>query len=226
MKQSVCVILLLGSSMVAKKDSLKKYHEKRDFKKTAEPRGTLPSSPRLRRTRRRAHGELMFVVQKHDASHLHYDFRLEVDGVLVSWAVPKGFSFDPSVKHLAIQTEDHPYEYGSFEGIIPQGEYGGGTVMLWDTGTYTNIKEKDGKLVPMDECLKRGTVEIELHGKRLKGAFALIKMRGRGEKQWLMIKMDDTYADRERTKLPKSWDRSVTTKRTMKQIAAEKERYE
>lgn len=219
MKHSVCVILLLGSSMVAKKDSLKKYHEKRDFKKTAEPKGTIKKTKKKK-------GELLFVVQKHAASHLHYDFRIEVNGVLVSWAIPKGFSFDPSVKHLAVQTEDHPYEYGSFEGIIPQGEYGGGTVMLWDTGTYTNIKEKDGKLVPMDECLTKGSVEIELHGKRLKGAFALIKMRGRGENQWLMIKMDDTYADRERTELPKSWDRSVTTKRTMKQIAADKERYE
>lgn len=212
MKHIICVILLVGSSMVAKKDSLKKYHEKRDFRKTAEPKGTIKKTKKEK-------GKLLFVVQKHAASHLHYDFRIEVDGVLVSWAVPKGFSFDPSVKHLAVQTEDHPYEYGSFEGIIPQGEYGGGTVMLWDTGTYTNIKEKDGKLVPMDECLAKGSVEIELHGKRLKGAFALIKMHGRGENQWLMIKVDDKYADRERTELPKSWDRSVTTKRTMKQIA-------
>lgn len=213
---SILFLLLIGVVVEAKKRSLKKYHAKRHFEKTSEPKGKLKKEGK----------KLLFVVQKHAASHLHYDFRIEVGGVLVSWAVPKGFSFDPSVKHLAVQTEDHPYEYGSFEGIIPQGEYGGGTVMLWDTGTYINIKEKDGKLIPMDECLGRGTVEIELHGKRLKGGFALIKMRGRGKNQWLMIKMNDKYADRERTELPKSWDRSVTTKRTMKQIAAEGERYE
>lgn len=207
----VCVVW--GASMVAeKKRSLKTYQTKRNFEKTKEPSG---------KTQKKKSEKLLFVVQKHAASHLHYDLRLEVGGVLVSWAVPKGFSLDPAVKHLAVQTEDHPYEYAKFEGTIPHGEYGGGTVMVWDIGTYQNIKEKDGKLIPMEQCLENGSVEFELAGKKLKGAFALVKMRGRGPNQWLLIKMDDKYANRTRATLPKSWDKSALTKRTMNQIAKE-----
>lgn len=209
----VMICGLQGVGMEAKKkNALKTYQEKRNFKKSKEPEGAA---------KKKQGKEPLFVVQKHAASHLHYDLRLEVDGVLVSWAVPKGFSLDPSVKHLAVQTEDHPYDYAEFEGTIPQGEYGGGTVMVWDIGTYQNIKEKDGKLVPMDKCLEHGTVEVALAGKKLKGGFALIKMHGRGPNQWLLIKMDDEYANRKRATLPKSWDKSALTKRTMKQIAQE-----
>jgi DNA ligase D-like protein (predicted 3'-phosphoesterase) len=188
------------------KRSLKEYQSKRNFKKTKEPKGAVGGS----RSR-------MFVVQKHDASHLHYDFRLSIDGVLVSWAVPKGPSVNPSDKRLAIMTEDHPLHYGKFEGTIPEGEYGGGTVMLWDTGTYRNIKKKDGKLVPMDVCLKNGQIEIVLSGERLQGAFALV--RTPRDKQWLLIKMKDEFASKKN--LVKSETKSAVTGRTMKEIAAE-----
>jgi len=188
------------------KRSLKEYQSRRDFKKTKEPKGEVTGS----RSR-------MFVVQKHDASHLHYDFRLSIDGVLVSWAVPKGPSLNPRDKRLAIMTEDHPLRYGKFEGTIPEGEYGGGTVMIWDTGSYRNIKKKDGKLVPMDVCLEDGQIEIILDGERLQGAFALVRT-GR-EKQWLLIKMKDEYASRK--SLVKSETTSAVTGRTMKEIAAE-----
>src|SRR6516162_11010697 len=117
---------------------LEEYHKKRNFRVTKEPQGSL----------RRRSGSAIFVVQKHDASHLHYDFRLEIDEVLVSWAVPKGIPTKKE-KHLAIMTEDHPMDYARFEGTIPQGEYGGGTVMVWDIGTFKNIKTKNGKLVPI-----------------------------------------------------------------------------
>ncbi|KKP35858.1 MAG: ligase D, 3'-phosphoesterase domain protein [candidate division TM6 bacterium GW2011_GWF2_32_72] len=135
----------------------------------------------------------IFVIQKHDATTLHYDFRLEIDGVLKSWAVPKGPSTDPSQKHLAIMTEDHKMSWAKFEGIIPEGEYGAGTVMIWDYGTYKNIKEKDGKLVPMEQCLENGRIEIWLDGEKLKGSYALIRMQD--NKNWLLIKMKDEFTD-------------------------------
>jgi len=141
---------------------------------------------------------LRFVVQQHDATHMHYDFRLEINGVLVSWAVPKGPSMDPSVKRLALQTPDHALEYGSFEGILPEGSYGAGPVLLWDEGTYESIKEVDGKVLTPAQSLEMGTLEFKLHGKKLRGNFALIKtkgMRGHSSKnQWLFIKMHDEYA--------------------------------
>src|SRR6201996_5459326 len=135
--------------------SLDRYREKRDFKVTPEPKGATRKKPASRPA-------LSFVVQKHQASHLHYDFRLEWNGVLVSWAIPKGPSLDPSVKRLAMAVEDHPVEYGGFEGAIPEGQYGGGTVMVWDRGTWTP-EEPD-----VDASLRRGEIKFTLHGSKLK----------------------------------------------------------
>jgi DNA ligase D-like protein (predicted 3'-phosphoesterase) len=138
----------------------------------------------------------VFVVQKHDASHLHYDFRLEIAGVLKSWAVPKGPSMNPSDKRLAVETEDHPLEYASFEGIIPEGEYGAGTVIVWDTGQYYNLKlYEDGSEVPMEKTYDEGRIEIWMEGEKLRGGFALVLTRLAGrQKQWMLIKMRDKLA--------------------------------
>jgi bifunctional non-homologous end joining protein LigD len=151
--------------------SLVKYAQKRDFKKTAEPIAG--------RSKDKDH--LMFVIQKHDASRLHYDFRLEMDGVLKSWAVPKGPSTDPKTKRLAMMVEDHPFDYRNFEGIIPQGQYGGGTVIVWDEGTYEPIEEIKGKKAQEKYLLaqlKSGSLKIKLHGKKLEGEYALVKTHG------------------------------------------------
>ena len=152
------------------KDALKKYRLRRDFRRTNEPAGGKKKSGK----------KPIFVIQKHKASTLHYDFRLEVQGVLRSWAVPKGPSTNPKDKRLAVPTEDHPLEYADFEGVIPEGEYGAGTVLVWDTGTYRNLKKKEGEEVPMEKCLKQGQVEIWLEGRKLKGGYALIRT-GRGK---------------------------------------------
>lgn len=163
------------------------YNQKRDFSKTAEPKAGKPKDT----------AQLHFVIQKHDASRLHYDFRLEMEGVLKSWAVPKGPSTDPKVKRLAMMVEDHPYDYKDFEGIIPKGEYGGGTVMVWDEGTYEPIEEIKGKKAQdkhLRKQLKEGSLKIKLHGKKLKGEFALVKTHGMGENGWLLIKHKDDYA--------------------------------
>ncbi len=167
---------------------LDKYNSKRDFKKTKEPKGRKKPSE----------GELQFVVQKHAASRLHYDFRLEINGVLVSWAVPKGPSANPSDKRLAIQTEDHPMDYIDFEGIIPQGEYGGGTVIVWDRGTYhaegNNDVSKDNRL--MKKQLKEGAIKVILKGEKLHGAWHMVLMKGEEEaRQWLLMKSKDEFAD-------------------------------
>jgi bifunctional non-homologous end joining protein LigD len=157
--------------------ALEEYKKKRDFKKTAEPKGKVH--------KKEGHS---FVVQKHDASRLHYDFRIELDGVLKSWAVPKGPSFDPADKRLAMHVEDHPLEYGGFEGTIPKGEYGGGTVMLWDRGEW----EADGDLRAM---YHKGSMKFRLHGEKLRGGWALVRMGGnRGENSWLLIKEKDDEA--------------------------------
>lgn len=200
---------MLGS--MEETDSLEAYRRKRDFRKTPEPSG-----------KRKPGGKApIFVIQKHDASRLHYDFRIEIDGVLKSWAVPKGPSVNPVEKRLAVQTEDHPIEYAGFEGTIPEGEYGAGTVMVWDTGTYENIKEKDGKKVPMGKSIEQGHITIWLDGKKLKGGYALVRT-GKGEKaRWLLIKMRDDYADAGRNPVS-SQPKSALTGRTLKQI----ERYE
>jgi bifunctional non-homologous end joining protein LigD len=167
--------------------SLKEYNNKRDFKKTSEPK----SGKSLDKSK------LQFVIQKHDASRLHYDFRLEMEGVLKSWAVPKGPSTDPKTKRLAMMVEDHPFDYKDFEGLIPKGEYGGGTVIVWDQGTYEPIEKIKGKKAQekhLLEQLKSGSVKIVLHGEKLNGEFALVKTHGMGENGWLLIKHKDEFA--------------------------------
>ena len=167
--------------------SLEKYVKKRDFAKTSEPKaGQSKDKDKLR-----------FVIQKHNASRLHYDFRLEMEGVLKSWAVPKGPSTDPKTKRLAMMVEDHPYDYRLFEGIIPQGEYGGGTVIVWDEGTYEPIDEIKGKKAQEKHLLKQlhdGSLKIKLQGQRLEGEYALVKTNGMGENGWLLIKHKDDFA--------------------------------
>src|SRR6185369_13182977 len=158
---------------------LETYRRKRDFGKTPEPKGT----PRRKRGRGRS-----FVIQKHAASRMHHDFRLELDGVLKSWAVPKGPPLEPRGQALAVEVEDHPIEYGSFEGVIPKGEYGGGTVMLWDRGTWR--PEGDARA-----GLKAGKLDFVLEGERLRGRWSLVRMGGRagedGKENWLLIKRSD-----------------------------------
>jgi DNA ligase D-like protein (predicted 3'-phosphoesterase) len=153
---------------------------------------------------------------------MHFDFRIEVDGVLKSWAVPKGPSTDSSEKRLAVATEDHPLEYADFEGVIPEGEYGAGTVIVWDAGPYKNITEDDnGKEVPIAKALKRGIAEIWLEGKKLRGGYALVHSKVRGnEKSWLLVKMKDDAADARRN--PVSTEpKSVLSGRTLKQVRQE-----
>ncbi|MBD3167935.1 MAG: DNA ligase [candidate division Zixibacteria bacterium] len=194
---------------MSKKDSLKEYRKKRDFKSTSEPTGK----------KKKSSDKPIFVIQKHDASNLHYDFRLEIDGVLKSWAIPKGPSMDPRDKRLAILTEDHPIGYAEFEGVIPEEEYGGGTVMIWDRGTYENIKGEndDEEKVKVIKAYKNGHLTVFLHGDKLEGGYALIKTkRGKGD-QWLLIKMDDEYADARRNPVS-SQPKSAVSGRTIKQI--------
>jgi bifunctional non-homologous end joining protein LigD len=165
---------------------LTKYREKRDFAHTPEPSG----APKPRRDGKEAR---IYVVQKHRASQLHYDFRLEFGGVLLSWAIPKGPSLDPSVKRLAMRVEDHPLEYAGFEGVIPEGEYGGGTVMVWDKGTWN--PESDNAV----EALHKGDLKFTLHGKKLRGSWVLVRTRGfagRSDKSWLLIKHRDRFASK------------------------------
>lgn len=166
--------------------TLSKYNQKRNFNDTAEPKGQIG----------RSENELVFVIQKHAASHLHYDFRLEMDGVLKSWAVPKGPSLDPEVKRLAMMVEDHPYSYKDFEGTIPEGNYGAGNVIVWDNGTYLPADDNykgtaENKLLA---DLKKGHLSFTLKGKKLKGNFSLVQLKGKQENAWLLIKKEDKYA--------------------------------
>lgn len=207
-----------GSSKRGARPKLTEYRQKRDFTRTREPKGDeVARSKRI--------GRLRFVIQKHAASQLHFDLRLELDGVMKSWAVPKGPSLDPSVKRLAMQVEDHPIDYNTFEGTIPKGEYGGGTVLLWDRGTYSS----DTAASPGDEedavreGLRRGDLKITFHGKRLHGAFALIRMKfardGSSSKpQWLLIKHRDEFAT-DQDVVSENMT-SVDTNRTMEEIAS------
>ena len=192
--------------------SLKKYRSKRDFSVTGEPEG----SARQNGSSNEVPAELLYVIQKHQATNLHYDFRLEWRGVLLSWAIPKGPSLDPSVKRLAARVEDHPVEYGGFEGSIPEGEYGGGTVMLWDRGTWTP------EVPDVDEALRKGELKFTLNGKKLKGSWVLVRTKGYGgskKESWLLIKHRDRYASTDDVleKKPKS----VVSNRLMAEIARE-----
>jgi bifunctional non-homologous end joining protein LigD len=162
---------------------LEEYREKRKFKITPEPSGKPQKAA--------SDGPWIYVIQKHRATQLHYDFRLEHNGVLLSWAVPKGPSPDPSVKRLAMQVEDHPLEYAEFEGVIPEGEYGGGTVMVWDKGEWSPESED------VDAALKKGDFKFTLNGKKLHGSWVLVRTRGFGskaDKSWLLIKHRDKFA--------------------------------
>jgi bifunctional non-homologous end joining protein LigD len=184
--------------------ALEEYSAKRRFSSTPEP---PPSGMEGKQHANR------FCVQRHDATRLHYDFRLEMDGVLKSWAIPKGPVLDPALKHLAAQVEDHPVEYGDFEGTIPEGNYGAGSVMLWDRGTYELLGSTSGA-----DQLARGDLKFRLSGEKLKGEFALVRMKGRGKgKDWLLIKKRDEFA------VP-GWDveqyaSSVLSGRTQEEIA-------
>jgi len=186
---------------------LKEYREKRNFDVTAEPKGARSST--------KSPSELLYVIQKHQASQLHYDFRLEWRGVLLSWAVPKGPSLDPSVKRLATSVEDHPLEYGNFEGVIPEGEYGGGTVMLWDRGAWTP-DDPD-----VDAALEKGELKFTLSGKKLRGSWVLVRTKlgygGSKKPQWLLIKHRDRYASTDDILVEEP--RSVLTKRLLSEIA-------
>lgn len=195
---------------ILRRVSLKEYWKKRDFAITPEPKGTEKKSS----------SELRFVVQKHAASHLHYDFRLEIGGVMVSWSVPKGPSLDPEIKRLAMQTEDHPLDYADFEGVIPQGEYGGGTVVIWDQGTWRPLED------PV-RAMKKGKMSFVLEGEKLTGEWAIWRTRGRTERDanrsWLLRKKDDDAAQ-PGSDIAAERPESVTTGRTIEQVAKDADR--
>src|SRR5277367_3492228 len=197
---------------------LREYRAKRDFRVTAEPKPKAQKVPR-----KSTKGAPLFVVQKHAASHLHYDFRLELDGVLKSWAVPKGPSLDPAEKRLAVHVEDHPLEYGGFEGVIPERQYGAGTALIWDLGTWTPLDPDP------EAAYAKGNLKFLLDGEKLHGKWALVRMggkhAGRNGENWLLIKERDAAA------LPQSGDaivvdkpRSVATGRALEEIAADRDR--
>ena len=166
--------------------SLQKYNKKRNFEETAEPSGKVKSSE----------SKLIFVVQRHKASRLHYDFRLELDGVLKSWAVPKGPSMNPKDKRLAMMVEDHPYDYKDFSGVIPEGNYGAGIVEIWDKGTYADIENSETETAEknLKKGIKKGDFKFQLFGKKLKGEFVLVKLKNNEDNSWLLIKHRDKYA--------------------------------
>src|SRR5262245_16018072 len=187
--------------------SLSLYKKKRSFNETPEPKGKKKSSGRT----------LKFVVQKHDATSLHYDFRLEMEGVLKSWAVPKGPSLNPQDKRLAMMVEDHPYDYRTFEGIIPEGNYGAGTVIVWDEGTYEALdggtkKEQQRTLL---QQLKKDSLKFRMHGSTLKGEFELVKLKNSEDNAWLLIKHRDEYANE--TDITKK-DKSVISGKTLDNV--------
>ncbi|WP_151484434.1 DNA polymerase ligase N-terminal domain-containing protein [Streptomyces albicerus] len=198
---------------MADKSALRAYRGKRDFDRTAEPRG-----------RDGSHGdEPRFVVQIHDASTMHFDFRLQVDNVLKSWSIPKGPSADPHDKRLAMPTEDHPLEYEEFEGVIPEGEYGGGTVIVWDHGTYRPLShDRRGRPVPFGESLERGHATFWLDGSKLHGGYALTRFREGKDEAWLLVKTDDERArSGDRGTPDPRRARSVRSGRTLRQVAGQ-----
>jgi DNA ligase D-like protein (predicted 3'-phosphoesterase) len=183
---------------------LDRYRSKRDFRRTGEPSG--------RGLRRQTRGEPRFVIQKHAASSLHYDFRLEVGGVLKSWAVPKGPSTDPREKRLAVEVEDHPLEYADFEGVIGSG-YGAGRVIAWDAGIYHSLADS-----PVEEALEKGHLSVWLEGKKLRGGWTLQRTRGGPKPQWLLIKRRDEGADARRNPVS-TQPESVRSGRTVEELA-------
>src|SRR5437867_8117349 len=190
-------------------DLLKKYREMRKFGETPEPAGGKPRKSKLP----------MFVIQKHHASRLHYDFRLEMEGVLKSWAVPKGPSYDPAAKRMAMMTEDHPYDYGSFEGVIPEGNYGAGNVIIWDTGKWEFIEPGDDPV----KAVRDGKLTFRLYGKKMFGEWALVRIKGRSPKgnEWLLIKHRDKYAN-PNVDVTEVAPRSIISNLDVDEIGAEK----
>lgn len=193
---------------MATKERLEDYRAKRDVRRSGEPTGRAG----------RGSGRRGFVIQRHNASNLHFDFRLQIGDALASWSLPKGPSTDPSDKRLAIRTEDHPLEYADFEGRIPAGEYGAGTVVVWDTGTFRNQTEHRGKTVELDDALERGHLTVWLEGHKLRGGYALTRTRWHGrDDQWLLVKRDDEGADRRR-KPARTQPESVLSGRTNEEL--------
>ena len=189
-------------------DLLKKYRSMRNFGATPEPSGGKPKKSRLP----------IFVIQKHAATRLHYDFRLEMEGVLKSWAIPKGPSYDPTVKRLAMMTEDHPYDYASFEGVIPAGNYGGGNVIIWDNGTW-ELTEPDDPV----RGIKEGKLAFRMYGKKMFGEWALVKIKGRpGSKgnEWLLLKHRDEFANAD-VDVTEVAPRSIISDKTLEEFGAE-----
>jgi DNA ligase D-like protein (predicted 3'-phosphoesterase) len=199
---------------VAERNGLRDYHHKRDFGRTGEPRGQASGTD----------AEPRFVVQIHDASTMHFDFRLQVGDVLKSWSVPKGPSDDPHDKRLAVPTEDHPLEYEEFEGVIPEGEYGGGTVIVWDHGVYEPLShDRKGRSVDFEEYLEHGHARFRLKGSKLHGEYALTRFRGEqdeGREAWLLVKAGGAGSGGHGTPDPRR-ARSVTSGRTLAQVAAD-----
>ncbi|MDX1646683.1 MAG: DNA polymerase ligase N-terminal domain-containing protein [Longimicrobiales bacterium] len=199
---------------MSREEPLKEYLEKRDFERTPEPEGGGEDHPRA---------APIFVIQEHDASTHHFDVRLQVGDVLRSWAVPKGPSTDPSEKRLAVPTEDHPLEYAEFEGVIPEDEYGGGRVIVWDAGRYTNLKsDEDGTPVPVEDQLDDGHATVWLHGEKIRGGYAFVRTDMGDEERWLMVKMDDEEADARR-KPVSTEPESVISGRTLGEVSGERE---
>ncbi len=193
-------------------DALDRYRSRRDFRRTPEPKGEPV---------KRGSGDPRFVIQEHQASTHHFDFRLEVDGVLKSWAVPKGPSTDPRDKRLAVPTEDHPMDYAGFEGVIPEDEYGGGAVIVWDHGTYRNLKtDDDGDPVPMADQLRSGHATFWLEGQKVPGGYALTRVATGDDERWLLVKMDDEEADARRNPVSTEPE-SVISGRTVEEVASE-----
>lgn len=192
---------------MSKDDRLERYRTKRDFRHTAEPRGR----------RRKSRSGPRFVIQQHDATSLHYDFRLEVGGVLKSWAVPKGPSTNPEEKRLAIPTEDHPLEYEDFEGVIPEGQYGAGAVLVWDAGTYRNLSQHRDEGLPLEQALDAGHVAVWLEGNKLRGGYALTRIRTGKKEAWLLVKAADAEADRRRNPV-RTQPESILSARTIAEL--------
>jgi len=188
-------------------NKLNEYEQKRNLNQSNEPKGSSEIKP----------GENWFVIQKHDASNLHYDFRLQVDDVLISWAVPKGLSTAANEKRLAIRTEAHPLDYLKFEGIIPEGEYGAGTVLVWDMGTYEPIIEDGDHQKSMQQALEEGALKFKLEGEKLSGGYAMARINQNNDEQWVIFKLDDDKADARRNPVSTEPD-SVLTGRSLEEI--------